>query len=311
MKDNPLEHQFYTVDVFTDQVFEGAQIAVIPDSQGLNEVQMQKIANEFNLSETVFVFPIAKQKSRFRMRVYSPAKEIDFAGHPIIATAYTLAATEAIELTKKHTPIFLEQKSGEILVNITQTDRHPSLIQFSLKPEAIVDRYVPPDQEIAELLSLTTKDIESKKYQPMMVSCGFPYLIVPLQTWAAVRNAKFNYQSWSNSTAPAISAQEILLFSNQTAHTTSDFHGRLVGPNIGIHDDPPIGSTMPAFTSYLCAHEHVGTGTYTFAIDRGDENNRRSLLHIEMDNKGRNQLNIRVGGSAVFVSQGTMIIPNT
>lgn len=304
-----MEYPFHTVDVFTDRIFEGAQIAVFPNANGLDGDQMQRVANEFNLSETVFVFPVTDCGTRFRMRIFSPLKEIDFAGHPIIATAFALATTGVIELIQEHTPIVLEQKSGEIFANITQKDAKPVLVQFSLKPEAIVDHYVPSDQEIADFLSLTTKDIESKKYQPMMVSCGFPYLIVPLRTWAAVRKAKFNFQTWSQSTAPSTSAQEILLFSNQTANTTSDFHGRLVGPNIGIRDDPPIGSTMPAFTSYLCAHEQVGTGTYTFAIDRGDVGNRRSLLHIEMDNKGSNRLKIRVGGSAVLVSSGTLYIP--
>ena len=100
-----------------------------------------------------------------------------------------------------------------------------------------------------------------------------------------------------------------MLFANQTANTNSDFHARLVGPNIGVNEDPPIGSAMPAFTSYLCAHEHTRLGTYTFAIDRGNENDRRSLLHIEMDNKGKNQLNIRVGGQAVLVSEGKINVP--
>ncbi len=304
-----MEYQFHTVDVFTDQIFEGAQIAVFLNAEGLDEEQMQRVANEFNLSETVFVFPVTGQSTRFGMRIFSPIKEIEFAGHPIIATAFALATTGVIELTQEHTPIILEQKSGDIFVSISQEGAKPILIQFGLKPEAIVDLYVPNDQEIADFLSLTTEDIESKKYQPMMVSCGFPYLIIPLRTWAAVRKAKFNYQTWSHSTAPSISAQEILLFSNRTANTASDFHGRLVGPDIGIRDDPPIGSAMPAFTSYLCAHEQVATGTYTFSIDRGDVGHRRSLLHIEMDNKGRNQLEIRVGGSAVLVSSGTMNVP--
>ena len=304
-----MEYSFFTADVFTDRAFDGAQIAVIPNAKGLNNTVMQKIANEFSLSETVFVSPLDRAPLEYRMKIFSPSGEIDFAGHPIIATAYILALTGEIPLTGEHTQIILEQNTGPIKVDITEKSGKPVLIQFSHKPEPVVDRFVPREQEIADFLDLQIVDIETKKYQPLMVSCGFPYLIVPLKSYDAVRSASFNYSSWSQGIAPSTSAQEILLFSSQTASKSSDFHGRLVGPNIGIREDPPIGSSMPAFTSYLCAHSSIRPGTYTFAIDRGTEQNRRSLLHIEMDNKGKNQLTIRVGGQAVLVSEGKIQVP--
>lgn len=305
-----MEYQFFTADVFTNCAFEGAQIAVIPNAGGLNADVMQNIANEFNLSETVFVLPLNGKPNERRMKIFSPSGEIDFAGHPIIATAHILIMTGEIPLTGKHTQIILEQNTGPIKVDITEESGKPVLIQFSHKPVPVIDRFVPREQEIADFLGLKVQNIETKKYQPMMVSCGFPYLIVPLTSYDAVRSAKFNYVDWSQTIAPSTSAQEILLFSNQTANQTSDFHGRLVGPNIGIREDPPIGSSMPAFTSYLCADESFRPGTYTFAIDRGTKNNRRSLLHLEMDNKGKNQLDIRVGGQAVLILQGKMNVPN-
>ncbi|MBF8270315.1 MAG: PhzF family phenazine biosynthesis protein [Gammaproteobacteria bacterium] len=90
----------------------------------------------------------------------------------------------------------------------------------------------------------------------------------------------------------------------------SNFHARLVGPNIGMHEDPPIGSAMAAFTGYLCAHEHIKQGTHTFVIDRGNVTTRRSVLNIEMDHKGEEELTIRVGGPAVMVSAGSMDLPD-
>ncbi len=304
-----MQYRFFTADVFTDQVFEGAQIAVFPNAAGLSEGTMLKIAREFNLSETVFVLPMERELNKRRMKIYTPLEEVDFAGHPVIATAYILALTGEIKLNAKHNPFILEQNHGPVRVDISSESGTPTLIQFSLKPEPVVDRFVPGEQEIADFIGLKNTELESKKYQSLMVSCGFPYLIVPLCSYASVRSAKFNYSAWSQSSAPATAVQEILLFANQTANTHSDFHARLVGPNIGVNEDPPIGSAMPAFTSYLCAHEHIRLGTYTFAIDRGNENDRRSLLHIEMDNKGKNQLNIRVGGQAVLVSEGKINVP--
>ncbi|MGR9106724.1 MAG: PhzF family phenazine biosynthesis protein [Gammaproteobacteria bacterium] len=306
-----MEYQFYTADVFTRRPFQGAQIAVFPQAEGLDEASMAKIANELNLSETVFIFHPERNPKARRMRIFSPAGEIDFAGHPIIAAAYILAESGDIPLTSPTTPVELIQNKGPVKTHITVQDGKATLVQFTMKPEPIIDRFVPRESEICEFLGLPIQAIDTKKYQSMMVSCGFPYLIVPLNSYQAVRNARFDLSVWSRTTAPATSAQEILLFSAQTANPISDFHARLVGPRIGVKEDPPIGSSIPAFTSYLCAHPHVRTGTYTFAVDRGTESVRHSLLHIEMDNKGKNQLSIRVGGEAVLMAKGTMNVPAT
>ncbi|MGH8547329.1 MAG: PhzF family phenazine biosynthesis protein [Methylococcales bacterium] len=304
-----MEYQFYTADVFTNRPFQGVQIAVFPKADGLNVGNMEKIANELNLSETVFVFRPEGRPNARRMRIFAPTGEIDFAGHPIIATAHILAEIGEFPLTAPTTPIELIQNTGPVKTHISVQDGKPVLVQFTMKPEPIVDRFVPRETEIAEFLELPVNAIDTKKYQSMMVSCGFPYLVVPLTSYQAVRNARFNFSVWSRTTAPATSAQEILLFSAQTANPVSDFHIRLVGPRIGVKEDPPIGSSIPAFTSYLCAHSHVRTGTYTFAVDRGTESGRQSLLHLEMDNKGKNQISIRVGGEAVLMSRGTMKVP--
>ncbi len=306
-----MEYRFYTADVFTNRPFQGVQIAVFPKADGLDVGIMEKIANELNLWETVFVFqPQGKPNAR-RMRIFAPGGEIDFAGHPIIATGYILAEIGDFPLISPTTPIELVQNTGPVKTHISVQDGKPVLVQFTMKPEPIIDRFVPREAEIAEFLGLPINAIDTKKYQSMMVSCGFPYLMVPLTSYQAVRNAQFDLSVWSRTTAPATSAQEILLFSAQTANPVSDFHARLVGPRIGVKEDPPIGSSIPAFTSYLCAHPHVRTGTYTFAMDRGTEGVRQSLLHIEMDNKGKNQLSIRVGGEAVLMSKGTMDLPLT
>ena len=109
--------------------------------------------------------------------------------------------------------------------------------------------------------------------------------------------------------APACMANEILLFSTQTDVSESNFHARLLGPNIGIHEDPPIASAMPAFSAYLCAHDHIKQGTHTFVIDRGSMDKRKSVLNIEMDNKLEETLTIRFGGPAMITGEGTLLAP--
>jgi len=310
---NSMQYKYYIADVFTDRPFDGAQIAVFPNADGLDQAKMQLLSRELNLSETAFVFSstngVGNGTGKRRMRIFTPHAEINFAGHPIIAVGHVLASIGEIKLEQEHTPLKLEQNIGEIDVNITQEDGKPTLIQFAMETKPVIDRYVPKEEQIADVLSLIEADIDNKKFNPLLIYSGQSYLIVPVKTYTAVRAAKFNYTAWSRSMAPACMANEILLFSTQTDIGQSNFHARLLGPDIGIHEDPPIASSMPAFSAYLCAHKHIKQGTHTFVIDRGSMDKRKSVLNIEMDNKLEKTLTIRVGGPAIITGEGTLLAP--
>jgi trans-2,3-dihydro-3-hydroxyanthranilate isomerase len=240
------------------------------------------------------------------MRVFSPLGEVDFAGHPILATAYVLAENGDIALTEPVTPITFKQNIGDIDVYLSVDAGKAHFVQFSTKVSSIIDRFTPSESELAEFLGIQESDIDRNNYAPRLVSCGFPYLVVPVKNYDAVRNARFNYAAWSQSAAPQTAAQEILLFSPKTPFNDVNFHTRLVGANIGINDDPPVGSAMPAFASYLCSFSNTLKGTHTFAVDRGDSESRRSVINIEMDNKGQAELALRIGGEAVVVAKGEL-----
>ncbi len=311
-----MNFKYFIADAFTQQIFSGAQIAVFPNADGLKQHQMQLIARELNLTETVFVFhhnnplsPAAAGAVSRRIRIFSPAREIDFAGHPVIATAFVLAACGDIALTGSYTPVVFEQNAGPIHANITNANGQPGFVQFTGRVKPVVDRFAPSDSELAGFLGIPEKEIDHKKWSTRLVSCGFPYLIVPVYRYETVRQARFNFQAWSESIAPQTAAQEILLFSSKTPFQDADFNARLVGPNIAMHDDPPVGSAMPAFAGYLCSFEHMQKGTYTFAVDRGDLSHRRSVINLEMDHKREDSMTIRVGGDAVMVAEGMMTIP--
>lgn len=305
-----MKYRYYLADVFTKTIFNGAQIAVFPNAEGLNQQQMQLIARELNLTEMVFVFHPNKAITTRVMRIFSPQNEINFAGHPIIATAFVLGHCGELTLTQSVTPIIFQQNTGAIEINISAENGQPTFVQFTRKVSASIDRFTPPDDELASFLSLQVSELDHKKYAPRLVFSDIPYLIIPVWKYESVRNAKFNYAAWNQSSAPQTSAQEVLLFSPKTPFSDADFNVRLFGSRIGIHDDPPVGSAMPAFASYLCSFEFMQKGTYTFAVDRGDEKTRRSVLNLEMDHKGEDLLTIRVGGNAVMVAEGTMHIPD-
>ena len=303
-----MNYNYYVADIFTKEVFGGAQIAVFPNAEGLTDEQMQAVAKEFNLSETVFITHPETSDNTRRMRIFSPLEERDFAGHPIIATAYVLGYCGDVDLTETITPILFQQNNEAIEANVTAEDGKPTFVQFSRQSSSSIDRFTPNDDEIARFLNLELSELDHKKYSPRLVSCGFPYLIVPVWSYDSVRHAKFSYSAWSESIAPQTAASEILLFAPKSPFNDADFNVRLLGPNIGIHDDPPVGTTMPAFAAYLCSFDITQRGTHVFAVDRGDAETRRSVLNLEMDNKGKELLTLRTGGTAVMFAEGKIMV---
>lgn len=306
-------HTYYIADVFTSTPFQGVQIAVFPDADALPEDLLAVIARELSLSQTVFVYRDPKVDS-FRLRAFTPHGESEFVGHPILAAARGLMAAGTIVPTESNQSLTFVGVGGaassRVEVNYAGPAGRALFVQFTLRSQAVIDRFTPTDAELAGLLSISPSDIHTRIYHTRLVSTGLPYLMVPLGSQAAVRRARFNVEAWSQSSAPAMAAQEIFLFSNRTATRDADFHARILGVGVGAKEDPPIGSAMPAFASYLASHDHIREGTYTFAIDRGTSETRRSLLHIEMDKRINRPLNLRVGGEAVLVSKGELLLPD-
>ncbi|MBV1932249.1 MAG: PhzF family phenazine biosynthesis protein [Porticoccaceae bacterium] len=313
------KYKFYTADVFTNQIFQGAQIAVFPEAEQLSDTQMSLIGAELNLSETVFV---AKQVSKeepdnkFRLRIFTPKGEIDFAGHPILATARALLEAGRLDISSGNsssksalnTSLIFQQNTGDINVNVTHEADKPLFVQFSLTASPVIDHYTPTESELARLLCIDESDIDTHTFHTRLASIDLPYLVVPLTSQQAVRKARFSLDAWSQSSAPAMAAQEIFIFSSKTDNRDTDFHGRLLGPGIGANEDPPIGSAMPCFAGYLGEHEHIREGTYTFTIDRGTAEARRSVLHIEMDYHKDKPTKLRVGGEVILVSENTLLM---
>lgn len=305
-----MNYKYYITDVFTNKIFNGAQVAVFPEADGLTDQQMSFIAREINLSETVFLFKTQSKKTIWQMRTFSPYAEIDYVGHPIIAAAYALVSSGQIVLKEENFTLQFEQNTSAITVNIANNAGQPKSIQYTRENSPVVDFYAPTDGELAKILNIDEGLIDNKKYSTRLVSCGYPYIVVPVFYYETVRQARFNFAVWSQSSAPQTTAQEILLVSPKTPFKDSDFAVRLLGPNIGLKQDPPIGSAMGSFAAFLCSFEHMRTGTYTFAVERGDEKVRRSVINLEMDHKGEDTLTIRVGGEAVMVAEGMMTVPD-
>ncbi len=301
-----MKYHYYIADAFTSEPFNGAQIAVFTDTDGLSADDMQKMARELNLSESIFVLPADRDGCDARLEIYSPTHSVPAGAHTIVAAAFVLATTGKIALTAEHTPCRLQNQGRTIDAHISDKDGKPGLIQFSCEVTPTIDRFVPLASDMAEILSLTEADLQVNRWQSLLVAQDAPYLIVPVRNLAALNRALFDYRAWSASTAPATMVRDILLVSEQAESPAADFRARLLGPQIGIHDDPPIGPALPALAGYLCAHEHIRYGTHVFTVERGSDSTRKSLLHMEMDKKKHAATAIRVGGNAVMVGEGVL-----
>ncbi len=303
-------YTYYTADAFTDQPFHGVPLPVFTNATGLTDTQMQNISNELNATNTIFLFPADEIDKRV-VRVFNKEKEIPASIHAVQAASYILAQTGNITLLNRHTLItlFSELKGHEQVIEsyVSKKDcGDVGIVQQTYNTHAAIDYYTPTNEELAAMLSLSPADIGFDHYRPLIVSCGVPYLIVPIMSYTAIREAKFNEAAWSNSSAPMSLAQEILLFANNTDDNPADFHARLLGPAIAHHEDPPIGGAIAPFANHICDHPHVQPGTHVFGIQRGANNARKSLFYVEMDNNQSKDLTIRVGGHAVLMSEANI-----
>src|SRR4051812_2247251 len=184
--------RFITADVFTDRAFGGNQLAVFPDARSIDPALMQSITREFNFSETTFVLPPTDPKHAARVRIFTPGGELPFAGHPTVGTAHVLAATGAVRLTGDSTQIILEEGVGPVPVTIRSKNGQPVFAQLTAAKRPQIGPPSPSREDLARMLSIDVSALRSGKYAAQTISCGIPFLIVPLIDRASVSAAQID-----------------------------------------------------------------------------------------------------------------------
>ncbi|WP_269618310.1 PhzF family phenazine biosynthesis protein [Zhongshania sp. BJYM1] len=304
-----MEYAYHTVDVFTQSAYSGAQISVFPQADGLDDTQMALIAKEMNHPETVFVFPGSSDVAA-ELRVFSPAGERAVGSHSVVAAARTLVHSKALLVADDDCVIHFAQ--GRKIFDVVLSQKNGRLLtQLSMSVTPQIDRYVPDNKELQQVLGLGANDIETLKAKTLFVSCDSPYLIVPLRSMDAVYRARFNLEAWSRSSASSVAVNEILVYCSETESLQTDFHLRILGQYIAHEDSPPVGAAIPAFAASLCDTRGLADGTHTFWLERGHKASRQSILQVEFVKKVTAALKIRIGGDAVLVAQGTILAPDT
>ena len=302
--------RFITADVFTSRPLEGNPLAVFPDARGLSDGLMQRIAREFNLSETTFVFPPEDPANTRLVRIFTPKTELPFAGHPTVGTAYVLAALGEVPLTGDETRIVLEEKIGPVPVLIRSENGRPVFTQLSVPQIPEVGPPPPVDPVLlAEMLSLNRDDLVTDGEDfPQPFSCGSAFLFVPLRSRDALRRARLRIDLWEKLLAGTW-ASILYPFCREPELPGSHFRARMFSASIGIGEDPATGGAVSAFGGYVGLRAPERDGTETRIIEQGFEMGRPSFLRLEVDKRDGEIVAVRVGGSSVMVSEGTMEIP--
>ena len=299
--------EFITADVFTDRVFGGNPLAVFPNAAGLNDADMQKIARELNLSETVFVLPPEEAGQTFRVRIFTPAVELPFAGHPTIGTAIVLAETGVLPGGAPWN-IVLGEGVGPIPVSITKTvEGLPfATLSSARMPEMVAE--VPPPSLLARLLGLPEGAVTAAGLPPAAYSAGVPFTIVPLASREALSAARLDVGVWQEHVA-ARAAPHIFAITMPDWKQGRTVHARMFAPAMGIPEDPATGAAATALAGYLAHGQRLMNGDAAWTIHQGEDMGRPSLIRLEARTEAGLLQEIRVGGGAVIVSRGTFHIP--
>lgn len=294
---------YFTADVFTQRRFGGNQLAVFPDALGIPDALMPRIAREFNFSETTFVLPASDPANARRVRIFTPGGELPFAGHPTVGTAFVLATTGQVALKGGQARIVLEEGVGPVPVSVRARDGRPDFAQLSVAQLPLVGPPPPSARDLAGVLGLDAADVLDGSFAPEAVSCGVPFLFVPLRSRDALARARVRGDEF-DALLRDYWTSKVFIFCDQPELQDSDYRARMFAPGIGVPEDPATGSACVAFGGYLAARDQRTTGTLRWVVEQGFEMGRPSLLEVEVDKRDGAVVAVRVGGSCVLVSKG-------
>ncbi len=299
--------RYVTADVFTDRRFGGNQLAVFPDAREIPEELMLPITREFIFSETTFVLPPADPAHTRRVRIFTPEREMPFAGHPTVGTAHVLAHLKEVPLTGPSTRVVFEEGVGPVPVVIRGEAGSPVFAQLSV---AKLPEFGPPPparDALADLLSLRPDDLLEGEYAPQAVSCGLPFLFVPVRDRGAVARARVRLDAWER-VLRDYWTREVFVFAFDPEREGSDVRARMFAPGLNVPEDPATGSACAAFGGYLAVRRRETGGTLRWVVEQGFEMGRPSILQVEADKAGDSVTGVRVGGRSVVVCEGVLTI---
>jgi trans-2,3-dihydro-3-hydroxyanthranilate isomerase len=299
------EHAFVQVDVFTDRPLTGNSLAVVLDGQGLAGDEMQAIAREMNLAETTFLLPPTRSDCLARVRIFTPGRELPFAGHPTLGTAWVLASHGLVPSGSQG--FALEEGIGPVLVELEGDPRRPGFVWMrqqapTFGPE-LDDRIA-----IARALGLGVDDLRLEA-PVQAVSTGNSFVFVAVKDRAVVDRAS-GLDVRALAALPEVAAAiGVFIFAIEDAQGHR-LYSRMFAPQSGVPEDPATGSAAGPLAAYLVRHGLArGSGELSLVSEQGTKMQRQSFVHIRVQARGNAATDLRVGGSVVPVLDGRLRLP--
>lgn len=292
-------HHFEVWDVFTDQRFAGNPLAVIMDAQGLDAERMQKLAREFNLSETTFVSPPEDARNTARVRIFTPAYEMPFAGHPTVGTAIAIARARGLRGEAR-----LELNAGlfPVKVDVGNDNAYAQFRNPNLPGE---HGAAPPADAIEAALSLPKGALDRDAHRPRRIGAGVDY-IYARASLDVVRMARINSAEWKKLNLERIVG--IYLYAEGGENPDASYHARMFAPDAGVFEDPATGSAAAAFPGQIASARKIADGAHRWIVEQGFEMGRPSRIEIDAAARDGAITEVRIGGRAVPVSSGQIAV---
>ncbi|KPF70422.1 hypothetical protein IP84_01420 [beta proteobacterium AAP99] len=299
-----LELPYITCDVFTRQRFGGNPLAVVFDADSLDEEAMQRIAREFNYSETSFVLKPAQPAHTARVRIFTPESELPFAGHPTVGTAFAIAR----ERLPGATSMLLELPVGVTHIALDATADGPGRVSFESPRNPAMTHTPLKPPTLASMLGLSSTSLVPGA--PCEIwSCGVPFTMVPLRDGSALSAAALDLVQWNALRISAnVLAERPWMYPMQIDAEKRRARVRMFCPGLGFPEDPATGSAAAALAGYLAAHIEQADGRYEWTVIQGVEINRASELHLCFTRADGQATQVQVGGHCVPVARGTLTI---
>jgi trans-2,3-dihydro-3-hydroxyanthranilate isomerase len=298
-------YRYVHLDVFTHRPFEGNQLAVFLDGRGLDARQMQAIAREMNFSESTFILPAEAAGTDVRMRIFTPGQELPMAGHPTIGSTFALAGHGTIAPGREHFVFGLGV--GPTRVELTWKANALDFVWMD-QPRPDVRQPASSAADIIRAAGLDAAAVERTGLPIEEISCGVPYILIPVDRRAAVDAAAAD-MAVLDRLRSAFDVPEVglYIFSVEAKEADVTVYSRMFAPGFGIVEDPATGSASGPLGCYLVAHQVVPADRARAIVNlQGVKMGRPSRLHIAIDADGGAITRVQVGGQAVTVGEGTI-----
>jgi trans-2,3-dihydro-3-hydroxyanthranilate isomerase len=296
-----MKYLFHLVDVFSATPFGGNQLAILPDATGISTEGMQKIAREFNFPESTFVLPKNHPANSYRVRIFTPRAELNFAGHPTIGTACALVMKQHAQ-TFDPIRLILEENIGPVMVDVAQRNGgYHGTLTLSGKIDAPAGAPAPAD--LAAVLSIEPAEVS----QAFFAGVGLPFCFAQLKSNEAVDRAAVNRAAWTATLSRAWSPN--LFFFAGDLRDGGNLYARMCAPALGVEEDPATGSACAALVGAMASKHDFGGTAYRLSIQQGVSMGRRSEIEAEARKSGSVVTSVSVGGDTAYIASGEIEVP--